>query len=107
MGNERRTRIHAALDVLLDALDERAPREAGDELIPVAPDALEPLALEYRAVVALAKEGALRTVWVGRRRYTKRSWLLALADTLPAAMDTAPDDELAMAAAKRAVRVSR
>jgi hypothetical protein len=107
MGNERRSRIHAALDLLLDALDEREPREDADDLIPVSPDALEPLGLEYRPVVALAQSGTLRTVWIGRRRFTKRSWLVALADALPSATDTAPGDELALAAAKRAARVAR
>jgi hypothetical protein len=107
MGNERYSRIHTALDLLLDALDDREPREAGDDLIPVSPDALEPLGLEYRPVVALAQSGTLRTVWIGRRRFTKRSWLVALADALPSATDAAPDDELAIAAAKRAKRVAR
>jgi hypothetical protein len=103
-NDERNAAIEVQEDGSQITITVRAAAAPADELIPVTATALEPLQLEYRPVVALAQSGTLRTVWIGRRRYTKRSWLLALADELPAATQTAPDDDLAIAAAKRAAR---
>ncbi|HEY4013759.1 MAG TPA: hypothetical protein VGM06_10495 [Polyangiaceae bacterium] len=75
-----------------------------DELVAIERKALKPIGLEYAPVLALAQAGTLRTVWIGRRRFTRRSWLVALADILPAAVDAEPTDDIGLAAAKRAVR---
>ena len=82
--------------------------EPADALVAVAAEPLAALGLEYGPVLRLAQSGELRSVWIGRRRFTKRSWLVALADTLPAATST-PDepDDLRAAVAKAARRQVR
>lgn len=85
----------------------RSEPQSVDALVPIAAEPLAGLGLEYRPTLALAQAGTLKTVWIGRRRFTKQSWLVALADALPLATDAAPEDELAQAAAKRAARVAR
>jgi hypothetical protein len=101
-----RAALHSALDLVLDAVVPTQSSESADELVPITREALGPLALEYAPILALAQAGTLKTVWIGRRRYTKRSWLVALADTLPPATgdDARPVDDLAVAARKRANR---
>lgn len=56
-----------------------------DELVPLSPAPLAAMGLEHAAVLRLVAEGRLRAVTIGRRRFTKRSYLLALVDELPVA----------------------
>ena len=79
----------------------------GDGLVPVTAEGLAAEGLEYRPIVALAQAGTLRTVWIGRKRYTRKSWLVALADKLPPATAEVPDDDVANAARRRARRAAR
>jgi|SRR6185312_2624628 len=100
-----RAAIHAALDVLLDTLD--AYRQASlstDALVPLTADGLKPYKVELRAAVRLADEGKLRTVQIGRRRYTTARHLAALVDTLEPARREAPVDTLLLAVERRARR---
>lgn len=57
----------------------------GDALVPINGEALAALGLELRPVARLADSGELRTLRIGRRRYTRQSWLVALADKLASA----------------------
>lgn len=81
-----------------------------DELVAVAADPLAALGLELRAVQTLIADGKLRAVQIGRRRFTKLSYLLALVDELEAERPTSPHgqpaDVLALAASKAARRAS-
>jgi hypothetical protein len=100
-----RAAVHAivlsALDAVLDAVDEyrRAPVE--DELV-----RLRDVDLEARAKADLVRERKLRTVKIGREVWTRRSWVLAAVEALPVATPVAADDDLAVAARKRALRRS-
>jgi hypothetical protein len=98
------------VDAIAARLVARTPAPVVDELLPVTREALAPLSLEYRPILELAQAGTLRTVWIGRRRYTKRSWLVDLADALPSAADAPaeqPVDELKAAVRKMAEREAR
>jgi hypothetical protein len=81
-----------------------------DELVAVCAEGLAPFGLELRAVQSLIAEGKLRAVQIGRRRFTKRSLLLALVDELE--VHAAPErdakaaDVLTLAASKAARRAS-
>ena len=103
----------AALRILRGWLT--APRPAysadpPDSLVPIAGKPLSELGLELRAVQRLIAVGWLRVVAIGRRRFTKRSYLLALVDELrpvgPKARKDEPEkvDELAVAVALAAAR---
>jgi hypothetical protein len=59
--------------------------EPTDTLVAIAAEPLAVYGLELKPVLRLADDGALKTVAIGRRRFTKLSYLLALVDTLPAA----------------------
>jgi hypothetical protein len=84
----------------------RVRADAGpvDALIPISAAGLRPYGLELRPIVRLAEEGRLRSVAIGRRRYTTLRHLLALVDVLPAAVPAEPTDDVALAARKRAAR---
>ncbi len=109
----------ALLDALLDLVAERLASRLSpapvDELVPLTAEALAKMGLEARAVHRLVVNGALKTVAIGRRRFTRRSYLLALVDTLPAvehrntkpAKVTAPQSDLEIAVAKSAARRAR
>jgi hypothetical protein len=104
------TRHDAAIDVQQDGsqvtITLRTASQPQDALIPVTADALKPLGLEYGPIVRHAQTGTLRTCWIGRNRFTKLSWLLALVEALPPATTDAPEDDLTEAARKRARRRS-
>ena len=103
-ADPRVTALASALVALIDGLTRpKASVPHLDELVPITAEALTPLQFEHRAVVRLAEAGQLRTVRIGRRRYTRASWLAELADKLPIAAShagtvaPAPVDELMMA----------
>jgi hypothetical protein len=75
--------VAAAIVALLDGVTADAGKTVVDELVPITPEALAPRHLEHRSVVRLAEKGELRTIRIGRRRYTRASWLAELADKLP------------------------
>lgn len=83
-ADTRALRIGRALVALADALGLTAVAdvEPRDELVAICAEGLEPYGLELRAVQTLIAEGRLRAVQIGRRRFTKRSYLLALVDEL-------------------------
>jgi len=95
--------LHAAADAIADAV-EASPRDPADALIPVSAKGLAPYGVELKPVVRLADDGTLRTVTIGRRRFTTLRHLLALVDVLPPAKATDAGDDLAEAAKKRAAR---
>ena len=101
-----RARVHAAVDALLDAFE--APSGSGaDELIGLTPEALERAGFEHAPIVKLAEAGTLRTIRIGRKRYTTRAWLVALAEKLPPARAADEhEDEVTAAARRRATRRS-
>jgi hypothetical protein len=88
----------------------RLDAEPRDELVAIAADALKPYGLELRAVQTLIADGLLRAVTIGRRRFTRRSLLLALVDELPTSTHVPADqpkaDVLTLAASKAARRAS-
>jgi hypothetical protein len=78
---------------------------AVDELVRIAPAPLRALDLEYNAILKHAQSGDLRTAWIGRARYTRKSWLAALLEKLPPAADAhQPIDDIAVAARRIAER---
>jgi hypothetical protein len=86
----------------------RAPREPADRLVPVERVALRELGLEERAIRRLVEGGELRAVTIGRRRFTRLSYLLSLVDELPQARaHVEPVDDIEAAARKRARRAGR
>jgi hypothetical protein len=101
-----RLAVHRAIDTILDAIEERATVATPpiDDLVPLTLKAVEARGLELRPLVRLAEAGTLKTVRIGRRRYTRASWLAGLADALPPAADVEPADELTAAARRRAAR---
>jgi hypothetical protein len=82
-----------------------------DELVPITQADLEPFGLELRPIRRLIAAGKLRVVEIGRRRFTKRSFLLALVDELPAVRGPQDADKVVVdprEAARRAYeRLSR
>lgn len=99
---------------LIDALAARLADRLGvpDELVAVAAEPLEAMGLELAAVRALVTSGRLKAVRIGRRVFTKRSYLLAMVDELPAAVSTPAvpvetHDELQEAVARAAKRKER
>lgn len=106
MSDPRVLALASAIVELLNVLAEGHQAPPHDELVAVAPKPLAALGLEYRPTLALAQAGTLRTVWIGRRRFTRRSWLAALAEALPPACSAQPEDDLAEAARRRASRRS-
>ena len=99
-SDPRVTALATALVALIDSLTSAKPSESGvDALIPITSEALTPLQFEHRAVVRLVETGQLRTVQIGRRRYTKASWLAEMAEKLPISVPPPlpPEDELMLA----------
>jgi hypothetical protein len=97
-----RARLHAALDALLDGLDEYRRAPVAEELVRV-----RDLPIEARARTELVVTGSLRTVKLGRELWTKRSWLVAAVDALPPAhVAHVEEDEVTAAARRRATRRS-
>lgn len=92
-----RDAIHAALDVLLDALDEYKRVPAESELVRV-----KDLTIEAKARAELVRSGRLRTVRLGRETWTRRTWLLEAVDAV--AHEARPVDELEAAVGRRARR---
>jgi hypothetical protein len=90
------------------AKEEEATTASADELFPIAKVALEARGFELKPVARAAESGELRSVKIGRSRYTKTSWILAWAEGLPVApvstSTSEPVDEIAEAARKRAAR---
>jgi hypothetical protein len=80
--------LAAAIVALIDGMRGDAPSHAHDDLVPLTHEALAERQLEHRAVVRLAESGELRTVKIGRRRYTRASWLADLAGKLAASAPT-------------------
>ena len=79
--------------------------EPADRLIPIARGPLAELGLEIKPVLRLIAAGALKVVEIGRRRFTKLSYLVALVDELPAATSTPePEDDDLTAATRAAAR---
>lgn len=107
MGNVAPDAITVEHDGAQITITVRTTSAPVDELVPVTADALEPLGLEYAPILAHAQSGVLRTVWIGRRRFTRRSWLLGLAKALPPATAEQPDDDIGNAVRKRARRAAR
>lgn len=97
--------LHAAADRLADAL-EASPRDPADALIHLSAAGLRPYGIELKPAVRLADEGTLRTVEIGRRRFTTLRHLLALVDLLPPAKAPEAEDDVTAAARKRARRAS-
>ncbi|HEY1695816.1 MAG TPA: hypothetical protein VGG39_26795 [Polyangiaceae bacterium] len=95
--------LHTAADAVADAL-EASPRDPVDALIPLSAAGLRPYGVELKPAVRLADEGTLRTVEIGRRRFTTLRHLLALVDLLPPAKAPEAEDDVAAAARKRARR---
>jgi len=83
--------------------------QPADELVAIERESLRKLDLEYAPILGACQAGTLKSIWLGRRRYTKRSWLVALADTLPPATDVEqpPADDLTLAFRRRAERLAR
>jgi len=79
-----------------------------DALVAIAAKPLAALGLELRAVQRLIADGRLRAVAIGRRRFTRKSYLLALVDELspvaPTRRDDEPEDDLLVAVARAAAR---
>jgi hypothetical protein len=102
-----RDAIHAALDMILDALAERSTSQPTDELVP-----LRELPFDVEARRRLVREGKLKTVRIGRSLFTSRAAVAALATELPPATmpgpkpraALAPVDDVAEAARRRAAR---
>lgn len=84
--------------------DAAAPEVVTDDLILIAHAPLEARGFELKPIVRAVESGALRTVRLGRRRYTRATWLAELADKLTAATPIAQVDDLAEAARRRAAR---
>jgi len=76
--------LATAIVAFIDGLAADAGKKETDELIPVTVEALAEHGFEHRAVLRFAETGKLRTVRIGRRRYTRMSWLAELAERLPA-----------------------
>ncbi len=75
----------------------------------IAAEPLPALGLEHRAVQTLVAECRQLPVHIGRRRITRRSYLLALVDELEVATaepKAKPADVLTLAASKAARRAS-
>ncbi|HEX3343074.1 MAG TPA: hypothetical protein VHS09_00825 [Polyangiaceae bacterium] len=96
-----RLAVHAAVDALLDALDEyrRAPVE--EELVRV-----RDLPLEAKARAALVASGRLRVVRIGRETWTLRRWLVEAVESMPRPTSVEAVDDLTEAARKSAARRS-
>jgi hypothetical protein len=82
----------------------RADAEPADALIPLSAGGLKPYSLELKPIVRLADDGKLKTVTIGRKRFTTLRHLLALVDAAPVVQVDAPADDIAAAARKRAAR---
>lgn len=83
-----RALLHELVDVACDVLERREPAPT-DDLVPIALEPLAAIGLELKAILALVEAGHLRAVTIGRRRFTKKSLLLALVDELPHAARSA------------------
>ncbi len=96
-----------ALARAIVALIDGASLSATDELVPLTPEALAALGLEHRPVVRLVERGELASIKIGRRRYTRRSWLAQLAEKTPIvpSRPAVPKDDLLDAVRKRAARL--
>jgi len=100
-----RSRLHGALDVFLDALDEYRSRPPKDELVRV-----RDLPFEIEARRELVRTGQLPVTKIGRELFTSRRAVTALHDKLPRAKLPGPPpkaktvDELEQAIRRRAVR---
>lgn len=81
---ELRARLHGALDSFLDALDAYRAAPFEDELVKLAD-----VPIEARARTRLVRDGRLRVIKLGRRLYTRRSYIAKLVDELPP-LATAP-----------------
>ncbi len=97
-----------AIDVMQDG-DELIIRvhvdsKPADELVQIAREPLAKHGLELKPIQRFINAGTLKVVEVGRRRFTKLSYLLALVDQLPAPKSAEPEDDIAAAARKRAAR---
>lgn len=82
--------LAAAIVALLDAVATRAQAPTSDDLIPLTAEGLAAHRFEHKPVLRLAESGQLRTVRIGRRRYTRPSWLAEVAAGLPAGRRTSP-----------------
>lgn len=82
-----------ALSALAQVVEAGAaePRPS-DDLVALNAAGLAAIGLELRSIQKLVAAGRLRAVEIGRRRFTKRSYLLALVDELPAAVRKADED---------------
>lgn len=104
-----RALLHELVDLACNVIEQREPKPT-DDLVHVALGPISALGLELRPVQALIADGRLKTIVIGRRRFTKKSLLLALVDELPhaarAACGPAPkrDDALAKAVERAATR---
>ncbi|HLK40593.1 MAG TPA: hypothetical protein VKU41_27765 [Polyangiaceae bacterium] len=103
--------MSAIVGAIADAVAARLG--ARDELVPLDAQSLAAYGLEHNAVARLVAAGKLRAVRIGRRNFTRRSYLLALVDELPQVRrtrdteDDAPErDDLGEAVAKMAARAS-
>jgi hypothetical protein len=101
----------SAIDVARDG-DEiriviRTAAQPTDALIAFTPAGLKAHGIEFKPAAKFAAEGLLKTVWIGRRRFTSVARLLALVDVLPTASAAEQIDELAEAVAKRAAKRAR
>ena len=82
--------VASAIVALLDGVTANAARPTTDELIPLTVEGLAARQLEHRPIMRLADSGKLRTVRIGRRRYTRPSWLAAVAEVLPTTRQAVP-----------------
>lgn len=77
-----RAKLHAALDAMLDAAAAVAP-VAADEAIQF------PFGLETNAARELVRTGRIGTAKIGRKRYARRSAVLAALDAIAAEQERA------------------
>lgn len=85
---------------------EQLSTAPADDLILIVPAVLEDRGFEFKPIARAVESGELRSVKIGRPRYTKMSWVLAWAERLPAAVGSASEstDDLADAVRGRALR---
>jgi hypothetical protein len=76
--------LAAAIVAVVDALSSASTHDTADELIPLTVAGLAARNMEHRPILRLAESGALRTVRIGRKRYTRPSWVAVAAETLAA-----------------------
>jgi hypothetical protein len=78
-------RLAEALSGLCSLIVEGTVPASADRLVPITPEGLKAVGLEYRPIIRLADEGTLQTRRIGRARFTCHAWLVEMLDRLPRA----------------------